>query len=90
MCVNAHKVNCFYALTAPYFYATVRLMNVDALQIAEIESLAKSNGWSVAALCRAAEINQSSFGRWKRGETDMKLKNYRRLVDVASRPRRDV
>ena len=64
----------------------IALMSDEPISLPELESLARGNGWSVAALCRAAEINPSSFGRWKRGENGMTVKTYIKLIALAKRP----
>ncbi len=62
------------------------LMSDEPTPLPEIERMAKANGWSIAALCRAAEINPSSFGRWKRGENGMTVKTYVKLIALAKKP----
>jgi transcriptional regulator with XRE-family HTH domain len=51
----------------------------------DIEARARSAGLSMAEVCRRADIAQSTFQRWKTGETEPNLAVYRRLVEVTRR-----
>lgn len=51
-------------------------------EIDAIEAALRSQGTSVAALCRAAEIHQSQWQRWKRGEALPNMRTWRRVLDA--------
>jgi hypothetical protein len=61
-------------------------MSETPLSPDELENIARQNGWSLAALCRAAEIAPSSFSRWKRGDNGITLRTYSKLIELANRP----
>ncbi|MFZ2869637.1 helix-turn-helix domain-containing protein [Zavarzinia sp.] len=50
---------------------------IDAIEVA-----LRSRGTSVAALCRAAEIHQSQWQRWKRGEALPNMRTWQRVLDA--------
>lgn len=51
-------------------------------EIDEIEAALRSRGKSVAALCREAEIHQSQWQRWKRGEALPNMRTWQRVLDA--------
>lgn len=50
----------------------------------QIEVKAAACGKSMAAVCREAGIAQSTWSRWRRGETEPTLGVYRRLCAAVS------
>jgi transcriptional regulator with XRE-family HTH domain len=48
----------------------------------EIEAKAKAAGLSIAEVCRRARVAQSTFTRWKAGETSPTLRVYERLCEA--------
>lgn len=55
----------------------------DLLTPGDVEDLARQAGIPMAELCRRAGISPSIFSRWKSGETEPSLSNYRRIRDAA-------
>lgn len=49
---------------------------------AEIERQAAEAGLSVKDLCLRAGIAQSTFYRWRNGDTDPQMRLYRRITSV--------
>lgn len=52
----------------------------------ELEALAKSNGKSMAQVCRETNIAPSTFTRWKQGLHEPTLGIYRKLTQAAAKP----
>lgn len=50
---------------------------------ADIEGMARRAGIPMAHLCRRAGVSPSIFSRWKSGENEPSLGNYRRIRDAA-------
>lgn len=48
----------------------------------QIERQAAALGLSLRDLCERADIAQSTFYRWRSGETEPNLRVYRRIKDV--------
>ena len=60
----------------------------DTLSPAEIERRARDAGASIAAICRAADVAHTTFGRWKRGETKPTLGVYERICQALAEAER--
>lgn len=56
----------------------------ELLTPAEIERRAQAAGKSMKRVCQEAEIAQSTFSRWKAGQTEPTLSVYRRLVEAVT------
>lgn len=63
--------------------AILLTMNSPTLSAEQVEAIAKRNGWTIRALCREAEIAQSTFGRWKRGANGLNIFTYDKIVRLA-------
>ena len=50
----------------------------------EVLEAASKRGLGIMDLCRLANVSHSTFSRWRRGERDMMLSNYRDLVKAAT------
>lgn len=55
----------------------------DLLTPEEIELAVKAAGHSIVDMCALAGVSQSIFSRWRSGETEPNLGNYRRIVASA-------
>ena len=55
---------------------------VTTLSPQQIEVLAHAQGLSIRELCRRAGVAQTTFTRWKKGDTEPLLSVYRRLVET--------
>ena len=51
----------------------------DLLTPQDIERMANDRGITIAEVCRRAGIAHTTFGRWRRGETEPTLDVYRRI-----------
>lgn len=58
----------------------------DLLTPQDIERMAKDRGITIAEVCRRAGIAHTTFGRWRRGETEPTLDVYRRIRAVVVPP----
>lgn len=56
---------------------------VALLTPSDIEAKAKAAGLTIAELCRRAGIAQSTFSRWKAGDTKPTIGVYERLCEAA-------
>jgi DNA-binding transcriptional regulator YiaG len=51
----------------------------------EIEAAAKAKGLSIAALCRRADIDPSTFNRWAAGRGVPSVRSVQRMIDAIER-----
>ncbi|MBX9594312.1 MAG: helix-turn-helix domain-containing protein [Roseomonas sp.] len=56
----------------------------DLLSPSDVERLAKQAGKTLKQVCETAGIAQSTFSRWKRGQTEPTLDVYRRIRDAVA------
>lgn len=54
---------------------------IEFLPVSEIESMAKARGLSIAQVCRLANVNQSTFQRWKDGAVPQ-VPTYNKVIAV--------
>ena len=48
----------------------------------DVENAARSVGLSIAALCREAKVDPSTYFRWRTGHRNMGIETVRRMVQV--------
>lgn len=54
----------------------------DLLTAEQIEARAKAAGFSIADVCKKADIALSTFYRWKAGKTEPGIGVYQRLIEA--------
>ncbi len=56
---------------------------VDLLSPFDVEEIARSNGRTMAQVCRAAGVAPSTFSRWRAGKTSPSIDVYQNLLRCA-------
>lgn len=75
---------CNIALDRREILCIIALMSGAILSPQELLDLAKTNGWTLSALCEKANTAPSTVTRWRRGAHNLNTVTYQRLLNAAS------